>query len=219
MTGRRAAALLLTLDDLPLGPWLELPPDLGPDGGAPAGGAGEALLAACLGDGFPEDAVVEADDSPRFVRPGAAMAFASAFVFCDRPTAGEAARQVASPAFAEAFAQAVAAGSAESARDERRREAQEARDRGVPPGHTDGRGEVIDVQVSSVVCGVDGVRAVHRATITGGDVRGLVPIHVELAVLAASDVLVLVWLADTPEPFPAGDRTHVLTAVSSRLPE
>lgn len=217
MTGGRAAALLLTLEDLPPGPWLELPPDVGPDGGAPAGGAGEALLAACLGDGFDEASVVEADDSARFVRPAAAMAFASAFVFSDASTAADAATQVASPAFAEAFAHAVAAGSAESEREQRAREAAAGASGAV--GNGERRGEVIDVQVSNVGSDVAGVRAVHRATITGGDVRGLVPIHVELAVLSAADVLVLVWLADTPDAFPSSERELLLGAVAARLPE
>lgn len=202
-----AAELLLTLDDLPPGPWLELPVDAGPGGGEPAGGAGEALLAACLGDGFPEAALVEAADSARFVRPAAAMAFSSAFVFDDAATAGAATRQVASPSFAEAFANAVA-------------RAPDGAAGGPGPGGSAGArgsGEVIDVQVRSVECEVELVRAVHRATITGGDVLGLVPIHVELAVMAAADAMVLVWLADTPDPFPAAERHHALTHVADRL--
>lgn len=209
MSASPACALLLRLEDLPPGPWLELPAGVGPDAGVPAGGSGEALLAACLGVGFPEEAVLAAADSPRFVRPEAAMAFSSAFVFCDDPTAAEAARQVASVWFAEAFAHAVAAGSAESSRPAHR---------GAPAGRRGQGGQVIDFQVIPVDCELDGVWAVHRATITGGDVLGLVPIHVDLAVLAAADALVLVWLADTPDPFPAEERTHIFEAVARRLP-
>ncbi|MGI8792830.1 MAG: hypothetical protein ACR2H3_06615 [Acidimicrobiales bacterium] len=190
-----AAPLLLTLEDLPPGPWLELPSELGTSGGQPVGGGGEALLTACLGDDFPEAAVTDVADSPRFVRPEAAMAFSSAFVFADAATAAFAATRVGAPAFAEAFAQAVAAGSRESA----------------------GGAQVLDVTVEGVACDVDDVAVVHRATITGGDHLGLVPIHVELAVLNARASLVLVWLADTPHPFSSVDREHVLAAVAGRL--
>lgn len=190
-----AAQLLPTLDDFD-GGWRAL--------AAPAAGDGPAAsvdptLERFLAGRLAEHDVAALADSPLFLRSPARLAYASAAVLsCDR--AGVATFElVASEDFARAFAEGVAAG-AVVAPDAAELLGSTSRPLGVS---------------HAVVAGVES--AAHRTTFAGATAELVVPVHVDLVVLRCGPRVLMVWMADAPDPFPQAERDHLVTRLARRL--
>ena len=186
-----ARDLVLAAEDLAEDGWRALATGAG--GSSVDEGGLEAVMAR-----LPEEAVIDVADSPLFVRPPARLAYSSAAVFRDVAAATEALAAVGSAEFARGLAGAVAA------------------DVVVAPGGAELLGShtrPLDLPGAPPGTAVAG----HRTTFGGATAEHVVPVHVDLLVLGRDRRLVLVWVADAPDPFPAEVRSRLLARLAERL--
>lgn len=191
--GDVAARLLPTLADFD-GGWRAVGAYVNDSGGS-MGGELERFLAGRV----PEREVVAVADSTVFVRSPARLAYAVAAVLATDRAGADAFELVASEEFAFHFAEGVAAGAV------------------VAPGAAELLGSTNrPIELSELV--VPGVEAAaNRTAFAGASAEGVVPVHVDLVVLHSGPRLLMVWLADAPDPFPEVDRAHLLTRLARRL--
>ena len=193
--GMDPARLLPTLADLPGDGWRALP--LGAD--AWPAGPTDGELTRLLAGRLPEEDVVAVADSPLFVRDPAGLAYATAALLSG-PRAGAAAfRLVASAEFARTFAESIAAEVV------------------TAPGTAHFLGSTTrPLRVAPAVPPGTEV-AVHRTTFGAATTERVVPVHVDLVALAAGPRLLLLWLADAPDPVPEADLARVVARVAARV--
>ena len=189
-----ASRLLPVLADLPGAGWRAVAADVGTTG-PPADGELSRLLAAHLAD----DDVVDVADSPVFVRRPARLAYATAAVLAGDRAGADAFRLASSAELARTFAAAVAG------------------DVVTVPGTASLLGSHTRVVEPPVVAPAGVGAAAHRTTFAGASSERMVGVHVDLVVLGAGPRLLLVWLADAPDPFPADDRAAVVARLAARL--
>jgi hypothetical protein len=154
-----------------------------------AGVAG--VVTACVDDDFPHGHLVAAADGAPWTRSPAGFAYGAAFVFDDDTAAAAALDVLARPTFGERFGAEVAG------------------DVGAAQPPSTWLGGVAGTET-------DGDATVHRLTFAGGDLGGVLPVHVDLAVARAGRVVVVVWLGASPERFPVGERRRIVDRLRSR---
>lgn len=160
---------------------------IGDDLGGAAIEGGAAELFDCVGPDFPDDEVVSTAASAHFVRLPRALVHGLGVSFRDPDAAMDAATILERPEFAECLGRSVAADL-----DARPIEA-----------------ELLAIDVTATPSG-------HRVRFTGGDEHGVRPVHLDIVVVRVAAVVGLLWFGDTPEPFGAEDRDHVVGRVVTR---
>lgn len=156
-------------------------------GADPDDGPSPGELIDCVGPDFPDADVVETAASPHFVRPPGRLLHGFA-VRCATDEASDAARAIlAGQPFAECLGRSVAADLAD-------------------PSFV---AELLEVEVEASPRG-------HRVRFTGGTAEGLRVVQLDVVCLRRDRAVGLLWFADTPEPFPAGDLDAVVEAIYAR---
>jgi hypothetical protein len=149
---------------------------------------GAAELFDCVGPGFPDDAVVDTAASPHFVRPPRTLVHGLAVSFDDEDAAQRAETILVGADFAECLGRSVAA------------------DLEAQPVEA----ELLAIDLSATSAG-------HRVRFTGGDQYGVRPVHLDIVVVRVATAVGLLWFGDTPEPFAAADRDHVIDRVRGHV--
>lgn len=160
------------------------------DDGVAADGVGGGEIAElfdCVGPAFPEDRVVATSASPHFVAEPQMLIHGFAIRFADVGAADQACSILGEARFAECLATAIAADF----------------DRGPIDA------QLLGADVTSTVCG-------HRVSFTGGDARGLRPVHLDIGLVQVGDSLGVLWCGNTPEPFPPEAVRGVLDRIAAR---
>ena len=153
------------------------------------GTQGEAELIDCVGPEFPgPDETLDSASSPHFVRPGGQLVHGIAVVFGTTEAARRAATILRRQKFAQCLGQSVVADLLAAPDD-------------VEPLAVDAHDEQWG----------------QRLSFTGVSDAGVLPIHLDLVVVDHGNVASLLFLADTPEPFPPEQRAHIVDRVSRRI--
>lgn len=134
----------------------------------------------------PED-VLETAASPHFLRPPHGLVHGIGAVFVDAGAADRARAALGAEAFARRLGRALAGDLAASG----------------------GPSEVLAVDLTTTDVG-------RRVTLTGSGPAGVVPVHLDVVVVGRGRRVGLVWLADSPHPFPPDDRDHLLRRLRRR---
>ena len=153
------------------------------------GAQGEAELIDCVGPEFPAaDETVDSASSPHFVRPGGQLIHGISVVFRTADAAVRAAEVLRRTAFGRCLGESVIADLIASPDD-------------VEP------------------LGADALPTKwgQRLSFTGASAAGVLPIHLDLVVLETVDAVSLLFFADTPDPFPDEERTHVMECIRRRV--
>lgn len=173
-------------DDLPGTGWLAID-----EGFEAPGGGGPGEMIDCVGPEFPDAAVVVSVSSPHFVRPPGRLVHGIAVEF-DGPDAAQTAAGILSSArFAECLGGSVAADI----------------HAGTESGALDT--ELLAVDVAATDTG-------HRVSFAGGGERGVLPVHLDIAIVHEAAAVGVLWCGDTPEPFPLRDLAHLVGRLRRR---
>lgn len=160
-------------------------------GTAEPGGEVSGVVTACVDDDFPHDHVAATADGAPWTRPPAAFAYSAALVLDGERAAASAYDALAGSAFGQRFAAEVA-------------------------------GEVGETQPAASWLGgtastrVDGGAAVHHLTFAAADPSGVRPVHVDLVITRFGRAVVVLWLGDSPQPFPEGERRRLVARLRAR---
>lgn len=153
------------------------------------GTQGEAELIDCVGPEFPgPEETVDSASSPHFVRPNGQLVHGIAVVFKTSDATRRAAAVLRRSAFARCLGQSVVADLIATPDD-------------VEPLAVDSQPEEWG----------------QRLNFTGVSAAGVLPIYLDLVVVDGAKVVSLLFLADTPDPFPPEQRAHVVDRVSTRI--
>ena len=155
------------------------------DGGGVSTVGDAAELLDCVGPDFPDDEVDETASSGHFVRLPRTLVHGLAVSFRTIAATDRAEEILRRPAFAECLGRSVA---------------------------SDLEAQPIDAELLAI--DVTSTPAGHRVQFTGGDERGIRPVHLDIVVVRTGPVIGLLWFGDTPEPFDPGDRDHVVRRIS-----
>lgn len=153
-----------------------------------AGGPGTAADPGWAGPGLPgPEEVLETASSPHFLHPPHRLVHGIGAVLVDAGAAGRARTALATEGFARRLGRALAEDLVGSG----------------------GPSEVLAVDLSTTDVG-------RRVTVTGSGPAGIVPVHLDVVVVGRGQGVGLVWLADSPHPFPPAHRDHLLRRLRAR---
>lgn len=154
---------------------------------APEGGTPGELID-CVGPDFPrDDEVVETAATPHYLRPPGRLVHGFGVCATTLEAAGRAEAVLSGRDFAECLGRSVAADLDAS----------------------ESEAELLAVDVELTDRG-------HRVRFTGGTGAGVRPVQLDVVCLRDGRAVGLLWFADTPDPFPAGDIDEVVDRILSR---
>jgi hypothetical protein len=142
----------------------------------------------CVGEEFPgDDEIVETAATPHYVRPPGRLLHGFAVLCRTDAAADRAVAVLDSWRFADCLGRSVAADLADPSLE----------------------AELLQVDVDATEQG-------HRVRFTGGTEDGLRVVQLDVVCIRDERAVGLLWFADTPDPFPAGDLEAVVERIYAR---